>query len=74
MLYCFQGFEVVIAGRKYFAFSKYKQSGSTVKDMCDQTLPGWSHDILGRNWACYAGMKQEEKRSIKMRKTGLTTS
>ncbi|XP_060581353.1 dipeptidyl peptidase 1-like isoform X2 [Ruditapes philippinarum] len=69
-----QGFEVVIAGRKYFAFSKYKQSGSTVKDMCDQTLPGWSHDVLGRNWACYAGMKQEEKRSVKVRKTGLTTS
>ena len=38
--------------------------------MCDQTLPGWSHDILGRNWACYTGAKQEEKTGFKVMKTG----
>ncbi|WAR25374.1 CATC-like protein [Mya arenaria] len=54
-----QGFEVVLSGRKYFAFSMYKKDGSTYESMCDQTLPGWSHDIFGRNWACYSGSKVE---------------
>lgn len=53
-----QGFEVVINERKYFAFSLYKQiSKDTYTSICDQTLPGWSHDVEGRNWACYVGMK-----------------
>nr|AHX24182.1 cathepsin C [Sinonovacula constricta] len=57
-----QGFELVIGGRKYFAFSKYKQSGSTVVSMCDQILPGWSHDVLGHNWACFLGAKNERQK------------
>lgn len=65
-----QGFEVVISGRKYFAFSKYKQSGKTVESICDETLPGWSHDILERNWACFSGMKAEERKGPKVSKTG----
>ncbi|ESO99545.1 hypothetical protein LOTGIDRAFT_203670 [Lottia gigantea] len=52
-----QGFEVVISGRKYFAFSMYEQSGSTVSSICDKTLPGWSHDTFNRDWACYYGKK-----------------
>ncbi|KAK6174809.1 hypothetical protein SNE40_013386 [Patella caerulea] len=52
-----QGFEVVVAGRKYFAFSLFKQSGVTVTSMCDQTMNGWSHDIYDRDWACYYGKK-----------------
>lgn len=32
-----QGFEVVLNGTKYFAFSKYINTVS----YCDQTLPGW---------------------------------
>lgn len=52
-----QGFEVVINFRKYFAFSKYKQSGPTVTSYCNSTLPGWSHDILGNNWLCYSATK-----------------
>ncbi|XP_053378228.1 dipeptidyl peptidase 1-like [Mercenaria mercenaria] len=69
-----QGFEVVIGGRKFFAFSMYKQSGSTVESICDKTMPGWSHDVLGRNWACYSGMKQEQNPVKKVSKTNLTTA
>ncbi|KAJ8301667.1 hypothetical protein KUTeg_020654 [Tegillarca granosa] len=53
-----QGFEVVINGRKYFAFSMYKTEGRQTTSYCDKTLPGWSHDLMGRDWACYTGQKQ----------------
>ncbi|XP_054160423.1 dipeptidyl peptidase 1-like [Oppia nitens] len=53
-----QGFEVIVNNRKYFAFSDYKQEGSRVTSICDRTKPGWSHDVLGRNWACIVGQKQ----------------
>ena len=56
---CLQGFEVVIHGRKYFAFSMYKGSGSTAVSYCDRTLPGWTHDVLGHDWACFSGQKTE---------------
>lgn len=52
-----QGFEVIINYRKYFAFSLYKQKGQTVISYCNATLPGWSHDLLGNNWACFKGRK-----------------
>ncbi|KAJ6219535.1 hypothetical protein RDWZM_005347 [Blomia tropicalis] len=59
-----QGFEVSINYRKYFAFSLYKQVGKQVTSYCDSTFPGWSHDVLGNNWACFKGRKvnrQQEK-------------
>lgn len=52
-----QGFEVVISGRKYFAFSKYTQVNSTVISYCDTTSNGWSHSDSGKDWACYFGTK-----------------
>lgn len=53
-----QGFEVVIAGRKYFAFSRFVQvSKKLVNSYCNTTFNGWSHDIKGSDWACYYGQK-----------------
>lgn len=52
-----QGFEVIINHRKYFAFSFYKKKGTKVVSYCGYTFPGWSHDVLGKNWACYKAQK-----------------
>ena len=52
-----QGFEVVIAGRKYFAFSKYLVIKKLIHSYCNTTSHGWSHDIKGSDWACYYGEK-----------------
>jgi len=52
-----QGFEVTVAGRKYFAFSKFKQSGKVVTSYCGLTGTGWTHNIVGTNWGCYSATK-----------------
>ena len=48
---------MVVLGRKFFAFSKYSGEGEHAISYCDETMPGWSHDVLGRSWATYTGTK-----------------
>ena len=37
-----------------------RRVGETVTSYCHQTMPGWSHDVLGHDWACYVGSKATE--------------
>jgi cathepsin C len=54
-----QGFEVVIAHRKYFAFSRYAGTMDDPISYCNETAPGsLTHDVLQRQWACYSGVRQ----------------
>ncbi|CAH1257400.1 CTSC [Branchiostoma lanceolatum] len=58
-----QGFEFRVMNRKFFAFFKWKGEGKNVTSMCGEIMPGWSHDVLGHDWACFQGMriKPEQK-------------
>ncbi len=62
-----EGFEVVIKGRKYFAFFKYEPKvpleqarPGEIKDFtsfCDETFVGWYHDVDNTHWGCYIAHK-----------------
>jgi len=60
-----QGFEVIIGGKRYFAFQYYLKDMKTHKiiSYCDRTFAGWVHNDVVHdtfpptNWACYKGKK-----------------
>ncbi|XP_023337847.1 dipeptidyl peptidase 1 isoform X3 [Eurytemora carolleeae] len=54
-----QGFEVTVNGRTFFGFSDYEilPNKGGVLSYCNQTKPGWSHDVTVRNWACFTAKK-----------------
>lgn len=53
-----QGYELTINNRKFFAFARYQTMDATrVMSLCNETFLGWSHDILGHDWACYLGQR-----------------
>jgi len=57
-----EGFEVRVASHKFFAFSKYGQSGYNTKSECHKTFPGWYHDMSNpdnHSWGCYHGEKEK---------------
>lgn len=71
-----QGFEVVVNGVKYFAFSKYEKSSTKSISYCNKTLPGWAHDatVVSKNWGCFYGEKQQTKVSPKISQPVILTS
>ncbi|XP_077983802.1 dipeptidyl peptidase 1-like isoform X2 [Glandiceps talaboti] len=64
-----QGFEVVINGKKYFAFSKYKVDGKVTTSVCSETMPGWVHNADGKDWACFTGKKTDTVSTPKINPT-----
>ncbi len=58
-----QGFEVRIAEKRYFAYSRYHKEGNSTISMCDSTLNGWAHNEVSEispvfppsNWSCFYG-------------------
>ncbi|CAF0785378.1 unnamed protein product [Brachionus calyciflorus] len=56
-----QGFELVIGGRKYFAFSYFRQEGDNVTSFCKHTFVNSSHDVGvdPKNWSCFVGSKED---------------
>lgn len=61
-----QGFEVIIAGKKFFAFNKFKvrQNGRYVTSYCAKTQKGWYHDVDGdSNYGCYYGVKKNASKN-----------
>jgi len=70
-----EGFEVNIAGRTFFAFSKYKTEGGTSYSYCGKTFPGWFHhqtNVDKKQWGCYHGVKKTEVKPQAYRKFGRT--
>ena len=57
------GIEIVIQGRKFYSFpwKRLTEGKNSTKDKDDLSwrgmAVGWSHDLLGNNWACFYGIR-----------------
>eukprot|EP00742_Colponemidia_sp_Colp-10_P000741 GILJ01000804.1.p1 GENE.GILJ01000804.1~~GILJ01000804.1.p1 ORF type:complete len:559 (+),score=64.67 GILJ01000804.1:63-1679(+) len=72
-----EGFEVVIDGQKFFAFSKYTTTTNQVpKDtdneetagytsICAETFAGWFHNVDETDWGCWYGKKTDGTKNLK---------
>lgn len=70
-----QGFEITINYRKYFAFSNFTDFGNgSAISHCGSTKTGWSHDVLGKNWACFVGRRDVELHETAHRLQGIRYS
>lgn len=56
-----EGFEVELAGTKFFAFHKFSKDSGKEYSHCDKTYPGWYHpakNLDAKKWGCYHGIKE----------------
>jgi len=68
-----EGFEVTIAGSKFFAFSKFDTKDGDDVSYCAKTHPGWYHptrNIDVKKWGCYYGIKDTQVAPARFRKFG----
>ncbi|XP_002160467.3 dipeptidyl peptidase 1 [Hydra vulgaris] len=69
-----QGFEIIINGRRYFAFQySFQVSPTQWASKCSETFNGWVHDIVPdhptfppKNWGCYRGKKLNGETKLKI--------
>lgn len=54
-----QGFEVVLEGKKFFAFFNFTKDGTKIVSHCGETFTGWYHEnaVNATNWGCFKGVK-----------------
>jgi cathepsin C len=68
-----EGFEVEVAGTKFFAFSKFAGDTDNEYSHCGETWPGWYHpatNVDTQKWGCYYGKKDTAVPPVKFRKFG----
>jgi len=68
-----EGFEVEVAGTKFFAFSKYTSKEDSDYSHCGETMPGWFHPAKAMDtakWGCYFGVKDTSVPAQRYRKFG----